>query len=283
MKLDMGRAWNDAMAKLSANREMVLIVSGVFFFLPYLALAFFMPTDIAQLQAGGGPRQPNFEQLGELMLEFYSSFWWAFLLIGILQGIGTLVLMIVLADRTRPTLGEALALGVKLYLPLFAAQFLTAIAMILMMMAPIVLGAAGAASGATFLVVLAVLLGIAVVVATIYIYTKLSLTPAVFAVEQTMNPIDALRQSWRTTKGNSLMLFLFYVLLILAIAVISFILSMVTGLIFALTGPQAALYGNGFVSSLVNAATAALMAAVVVSVYLQLTGGGSAAVSETFE
>jgi membrane-anchored glycerophosphoryl diester phosphodiesterase (GDPDase) len=98
-----------------------------------------------------------------------------------------------------------------------------------------------------------------------------------------MNPIDALRQSWRTTKGNSLMLFLFYVLLILAIAVISFILSMVTGLIFALTGPQAALYGNGFVSSLVNAATAALMAAVVVSVYLQLTGGGSAAVSETFE
>ena len=283
MKLDMGRAWNDAMAKLSANREMVLIVSGVFFFLPYLALAFFMPTDIAQLQAGGGPRQPNFEQLGELMLEFYSSFWWAFLLIGILQGIGTLVLMIVLADRARPTLGEALALGAKLYLPLFAAQFLTAIAMILMMMAPIVLGAAGAASGATFLVVLAVLLGIAVVVATIYVYTKLSLAPAVFAVEQTMNPIDALRQSWRATKGNSLMLFLFYVLLILAIAVISFILSMVTGLIFALTGPQAALYGNGFVSSLVNAATAALMAAVVVSVYLQLTGGGSAAVSETFE
>ena len=41
-----------------------------------------------------------------------------------------------------------------------------------------------------------------------------------------MNPIAALGRSWRLTKGNSLMLFLFYVLLVLAILVVSFVVTM---------------------------------------------------------
>ena len=43
MKLDMGRAWSDAIALLRGNQQVILIVAGVFFFLPNLALALLMP------------------------------------------------------------------------------------------------------------------------------------------------------------------------------------------------------------------------------------------------
>ena len=42
-KLDMGRAWNEAVALISANRDMVLIVAGVFFLLPNLMLSMLAP------------------------------------------------------------------------------------------------------------------------------------------------------------------------------------------------------------------------------------------------
>ena len=58
---------------------------------------------------------------------------------------------------------------------------------------------------------------------------------------------------------------------------------MLTGVIFALTGTEVALIGNGFVASLVNAASATLMAAVLVAVYRQLSGDSGDRLSETFE
>lgn len=277
MKLDLGKAWSDAVAKLSANFDVVLVVAGVFFFLPYLALMLFLPAEMAELQSGN--RQPDIDKLGEIMLDF----WWVFVLIGIAQGIGTLVLMILLSDRARPTLGEALGLAAKLFLPFFAAQLLVGFVMGLVMLIPILIGAIGAASEMTLLVVLAFIVGIAAFVAIVYIYTKTSLVAAAIAVERTMNPVEALKQSWRATKGNSIMLFFFYLLLVIAIGIVSFMITSVIGLIFALTGPVVAQYGNGIVASLVNAATAALMAGIVISVYLQLTGGNVADTRETFE
>nr|WP_137676470.1 hypothetical protein [Parerythrobacter lutipelagi] len=281
MKLDLGKAWSDAVAKLSANFDVVLVVAGVFFFLPYLALMLFLPAEMAELQSGN--RQPDIDKLGEIMLEFYSGFWWVFVLIGIAQGIGTLVLMILLSDRARPTLGEALGLAAKLFLPFFAAQLLVGFVMGLVMLIPIFIGAIGAASEMPLLIGVAVIVGIAALVAAIYIYTKTSLVAAAVAVERTMNPVEALQQSWRATKGNSIMLFFFYLLLVIAIGIVSFMITSVIGLIFALTGPVVAQYGNGIVASLVNAATAALMAGIVISVYLQLTGGNVAETRETFE
>ncbi|MEL7218162.1 MAG: hypothetical protein AAGK01_06995 [Pseudomonadota bacterium] len=46
MKLNMGQAWNEATTMLSANRDTVLAIAGLFFFLPYFALALFIPEAI---------------------------------------------------------------------------------------------------------------------------------------------------------------------------------------------------------------------------------------------
>ena len=39
MKFDMSQAWRDATAMLSGNREVLLVVAGLFFLLPGIALA----------------------------------------------------------------------------------------------------------------------------------------------------------------------------------------------------------------------------------------------------
>ena len=43
MKLDMNRAWTEALSLIQANIGVVATVAGVFFFLPYLAFALLMP------------------------------------------------------------------------------------------------------------------------------------------------------------------------------------------------------------------------------------------------
>lgn len=275
MKLDMGLAWNDAVAKLAANKEVVAVVAGVFFFLPYFALMLFLPAEMAALQSGSA--QPEPEKLMEILKDFYLSYWWVFILIAVAQGIGTLGLMALLSDRSRPTLGQALAAGAKMFVPFFAAQLLIGFGLGLLVILPIALGAA---SGS---VALAVILGLIAVVIAVYLYVKFSLTAPAFAIERTMNPIHALRSSWQATKGNSLMIFLFYLLLIIAYVVVSSVISMIFGLIFALMGTDVAMVGNGFVSSVMNAVYATIMAAIMVAIYLQLTGGSKEEVSETFE
>lgn len=44
MKFDMGQAWTDAVALLSKNRDLVVILAAVFLFLPSLALGVLAPT-----------------------------------------------------------------------------------------------------------------------------------------------------------------------------------------------------------------------------------------------
>ena len=50
MKLDMNRAWTDALSLIQANLGVVAIVAGVFFFLPYLAFMLLMPDAMASMQ-----------------------------------------------------------------------------------------------------------------------------------------------------------------------------------------------------------------------------------------
>lgn len=274
MKFDMGRAWNDALALLMGNKDVVLVVAGVFFFLPYFAIMLFLPQEMAALQNPNAQADP--EKMMEMLGNFYSSYWWVFVLLGLLQALGMLGLMTLLTDRRRPTLGEALAIGAK-YLPTYiAAQLLQGFAIGLIVVIPIALGAAMGS------VAVAALLGLIGVIAAVYLFTKFSLASPVIAVEQTANPITALGRSWRMTKGNSLRIFGFYALLLVAFMVVSGVVSIVFGVGFALMGSEAAMIGNGFVSALVNAIYAALFSGILVAIHRQLSGEPET-VSEAFE
>lgn len=275
MKFDMGRAWNDAVALLLANKDVLLVVAGVFFFLPNFAIMLFLPDQMAALQNPEAQADP--EQMMEMMTAFYASYWWLFVLLALVSAVGMLGLMTLLTDKSRPTLGEALMTGVR-YLPTYlAAQILQGLIISFLVVIPI---AIGAASGA---VAIGVLLGLIAMVGAVYLLVKFSLSSPVIAIEQTYNPITALNRSWALTKGNSLRILAFFILLFIALMIIAGLVSIVFGLVFALLGGEAATIGNGFVSALSSAVYSALLAGVFVAIHRQLTGGSPEGMVEAFE
>ena len=122
MKFDMGQAWSQAMVTLGANRDLIGIVAGVFFFLPYLALMLMVPDLSAEMPVAQPGVDP--QAMYEALMAVYGRIWPYVLIVVILQGIGSLSLLALLRDSTRPTLGEALKLGLIAFLPYIVAQLL---------------------------------------------------------------------------------------------------------------------------------------------------------------
>ena len=273
MKLDMGQAWNSATAMLSANRNVLSIMGGVFFFLPALATAMFMPADaMPQPEPGADP-----EVLLQALEAFYAEYWYVFLITFIVSAVGMIAIFTLLTDRTRPTVGEAITRGVTGLLPYIAAQFLMVLGIALVVG---LIVAIGAVTGVGAVIALTFIAGAIIVV---YLAIKFSLTAAVLAIEGEKNPFNMLRRSWQLTKGNSLRIFAFYFLLALAIGVLAAIVSMIFGVVLAALGGEVELLGNAIVGGIVNAVAALVFYAVIAAVHRQLSGGSKEALSDTFE
>jgi membrane-anchored glycerophosphoryl diester phosphodiesterase (GDPDase) len=131
--------------------------------------------------------------------------------------------------------------------------------------------------------VLIVLIVLAAIVGFCYLFTKFSLLAPVIAIEGNLNPLAALKRSWQLTKGNSLRLFLFYALLLVAIIVVAIVFSMIVGLVLAVVGGQVLVWGQGIVASALNAAWATLFLAILAGAHRQLAGTSTERLSETFE
>ena len=272
MKLEMNRAWNEAMALIGANKDVVLVVAGVFFFLPYFGFMLMVPN------VGMSMSDPAAsEQAAEQMMAFYSRFWWLMLVLSLVQGIGMLGILALLTDHRRPTVAEALMIGARKVLPYIAAYLLLGMGIGLV---AVVLFGAAVASGS---IAAGVFIGFVAVAVMAYAFTKFSLVPAVLVKEDVGNPVKALVRSWRLTKGNSLRLFGFYFLLIIALAVVMMVVSLVITFSLGVLGQEAMTFGGALVSSLMNAVWATAFLAVLSAVHDQLGGTSSAQISETFE
>jgi len=274
MKLDMGRAWNDALSLLRGNGQVVLVVAGVFFFLPNLALLLLMPDVMGEAEARVAG-ETDFGAVFEAVGTLYAQIWWQIVAISLLTAIGMLGLLALLTGHNRPTVGEALKAGVVYLLPYIGAQILIGLAAVLIILVPIAVGsAAGAAAGA--------LVGILAFVAVLYVYTKFSLTVPVIVIEETMNPIRALSRSWSLTKGNSVRLFLFYVLIFVVFFVVMIVFGIVGGALGLIAGADANIIVNGLISAAANMVGISLYLAVLAAVHQQLSGGAKD-VGATFE
>jgi len=272
MRFDMSRAWNDAVAMISGNREVVLVVAGLFFFLPYVGLVLAMP-DVATMMPTAGSNDP--EAARRILTEFYGRIWWMFLLLGLLQGLGTLALMRLLTEH-RPTVGEALKFSGTALLPFIGMQLLLGLGLVLVLGLP-VLAAIGSGSIAAI-----VLVCIAALVGPCYLGTKFSLGTAVMAREGVLNPIAVLARSWRLTRRNSIWLFLFYFLIGL-VAVIASALSQVFAIIMNMFGPEVGMFGTALLGGLLNGAWVVVFLAVQAAAHDQLAGTSSTAgLNQTF-
>jgi hypothetical protein len=262
MKFDLDTAWKDTMGLLSRNFGLLAVLAGVFFFLPYAGFMIAVPEmgAMQSAQAGG-----DFEVVMAAVTELYLEYWWVFLLLALIQGVGLLGMLALVRRRANPTVGEALATGARSVPSYIASQLLQTALIVIVATLLLTVGAL------TGLNALAVLGGIIAFVITCYIVTKLSLAAPVIAIEGQLNPVKALQRSWSLTRGNSMRLFLFYLLLTVAFIVVSAVVSLVLGLVFALAGEQGALLGEAIVSGLLNAVMIVLMVCVLAAVHTQFS------------
>lgn len=270
----MGRAWNEAMSLLRGNQQVVLVVAGAFFFLPNLALYLLMPETMGQAEAQVAG-EADLDAVMQTMSAAYGEIWWQLLLVTLASAIGMLGLLALLTDHNRPTVGEALKAGMIYLLPYIGAQILIAMLAVAIVMVPIIVGAAaGVAAGA--------LVGILALVAIIYLYTKFSLTVPVIVIDEVMNPLSALARSWSLTKGNSVRLFLFYMLIVVVFFVILMVLGIVGGALGLVAGADANVIISGLISAGANMVFLTLYLAVLAAVHRQLSGN-SKEIGATFE
>ncbi|MFZ9395637.1 MAG: glycerophosphoryl diester phosphodiesterase membrane domain-containing protein [Erythrobacter sp.] len=274
MKLDMGAAWNTATSLIGRNRDVVLVIAGVFFFLPSLAVGLALPQADA-LASSAASDDP--QALMNAMMGFYADYWWALLLTFIFQGVGTLALLTLLTDRARPTVGEAIKRGAISFPSYFVTNILAAIAVAGVVMLPLALvGMSGSAATAAIAAIL-------LLPVMVYLMVKFSLIMPAIAIDGILNPLAALRRSWQLTRGNSFRLLLFYFLLLVATTVILALVSMVVGVIFAAMGGEIEKLGNAIFSSLINAAFVVVFFGVLAGVHRQLAGEAPEALTELFE
>lgn len=271
MTFDSNRAWKEAVAAVAANREVLLALAGVFFVLPSIAFSLFFPQP--EPASGSTP-----EQTLALMRDYYGSVWLVILLILTVSMVGSLAMLTLFTDRGRPTVGEAIRrgfIGTPSYL---AAQFLVGLGFVVF--AAPVLGIVGA-TGVTALVVVTTIALIAIV---IYIALKMLLVAPVIAVEGVLNPITALSRSWLLTKGNTVRLALFYLLVIVVFVLVVSIAMGIVGVVLALlVGGETARIIAAVVSALLGGIFSVYFVAILASAHRQLAGPSAAAVSATFE
>lgn len=270
MKFDSNRAWTQASQAVSANREVVLSLAGVFFLLPQLVFAIFFP----QPEMGTGM---NEQQVMAAVKAYYSSILPVMIPIALFQALGTLSLLCLLDSDRRPTVGEAIRAGVKGLLPYLVAQILLGMGLgAAVLVVAGVLGAVGGNMGAAIGIAVALVFAVAV-------FVRFSVTAPVVAVEKTLNPILALGRSWTLTKGNTARLLGFYALLGLAMVVLMIFGNILTLPVTLLAPAEVVKVVAAVVESIMATIMALYFVAVIAQVHCQLAGPGDERAAQTFE
>lgn len=265
----MSEAWREATAMMSANREVLLIVGGLFFFLPSVVMGLAMGD--VQEAAMADP-----ENAANVMLSLYSSWGWLIALISIASIVGYLALLALLRDHSRPTVGGAIKIGFTGLFPAIGTYLILVLGIGLAL--GIVIAVAAVAGGPV-----AVLLGAVAGAGAIYLSVKVSLAGPVIAIDKIYNPLKVLSRSWALTKGNSFRLFLFFLLLMIVYLVVAMVVGAIAGALSMVGGASVSLTVNAVLSGLVSAVVSVVFVAVLAAAHRQLSGPSAASVSATFE
>lgn len=256
VRFDAARAWRGASGLFKGNKEMLLVLAGLFFFVPQMLLGMFLP-DVPQGLEG--------EEAGKAALAIFGTWWPLVLAATLVQTAGVLAIMALLCAPERPTVREAISASIKL-LPPYVAATLVLVAGVglaaLLIMIPFSLAAGQAGAGIAMVPVFA---------AAIWVNVRtLTLAPVV-AAERETNPFEALKRSWRLTAGNGGRLLLLVVLFLLAALIISVVATTVPGsILIAVFGQETGRAVVGVIEALVSAALMAVWATLLVSSYRQL-------------
>ena len=240
MKLNYMQCWNGAMALLGAHKEAILAISGVFIFLPTLLFAQYVVPPVI-----------NGDEDMNALVAIYSAYFnenaFSILASNLATSFGGLAIYFALAPSRHSTVAEDLIAALKIFVIYLLANLLIALVSLPGFLLFIVPG--------------------------LYLTCRFIVVPVVLADQGERNPVELLKRSWSVTRNNGFSILLF----ILIIAVVG---TITIGVLEAVTGVIAGLATAGtgwpFVENLVAALTGTafqlVLTAVIVSIYIELTG-----------
>lgn len=239
MKLNLGKAWTDAVALFRGQTEILLVLAGVFLLLPALAAGFFMPFERSD-------SREFVVMLAELRTYFEQYGYWIFL-IGLITSFGQVAILKILLDRSRPTVGEALACSIRILPWFYLANIVTSFLV---------------GSGALFFIV-----------PGLYLLGRTVLTAVVIVGEGYRNPVDAIRRSFAVSRGNGWAILFLIAIIFVTGFIVTAALGSVVGVLAALgASPTLALFLTSLIDALSGAALGLVMLMVYVAAYRQLSG-----------
>ena len=255
-RFDANAAWKSAAGVIRANRQLLLVMAGLFFLLPQLMVDFILPEPAPGLEG---------EAAGQALMAIYAS-WWPLILLGfVAQGAGLLAIIALIAGRGRPSVRESIGAGLRALPTMIAAQLVVGAGVglgMLLILLPF------AAIGGDAVMGLALIPALAL---AMWIYARTMLISPIVAAGGVRNPFEAIITSWKTTRGNASRLLLFFVLLLLATTVIYLVATSVPAALMAVVGgPRAGAITVTLFGSLVAAAFSLVSAAVLTAAWRQL-------------
>lgn len=271
MTFDSNRAWQHAAAAIRANSEVLFALAGVFFLLPILAFTLMFPQSAP-------PAGADEKALMAFAAQYYAKTLPFAIPMAIVQAAGTLGLLTLLTDRTRPTVSQAIRTGFAALLPYLGAQLL--LGFVAGMAGLLILSVFSlAGSGALVAVALA---GLGV--AGIYVWVRTSLSAPVISVEGVRSPFRALTRSWELTRGNGMRILAFYALILLAFMIVMSVTLALTGVLLTLLLPaNLATIFAAVISAALQAIMALIFVAALAAAHSQLAGDTAERIGATFD
>lgn len=259
MRFDSSRAWDEASRAVAANRDMLLALAGVFMVLPAAILTLLVPQP--EMPSGITARE-----MFETLSAFYRQHWLELLVAALVHIVGSLAMLALITDRTRPTVGQTIALGAVAAPSVIVAQILIGFALGAAILVPMTLAGM---TGLPALVMLVMLLSAA---GLVYVMARMSLVSPAVIVERQRSPIAAMARSWQLTRGNAGRLLTFFLLLGIAFLVIMLIAGMVGGLLARLVGgANFAELADALIAAICQAAMSVYFVAAIAATHRQLT------------
>lgn len=260
LRFDSNRAWQQATSALLANREVLLALAGVFFLLPNLAFSLLFPQPVP-------PSGADQKAMMAFAVSYYSRMLPFMLPVLVMQAAGTLGMLTLLTDRSRPTVGEAIRTGFLAVFPYLASQLLLGFVLGLVALPIVIVFSLGGAKGMGA-IGLIVAMGV-----WLYAWVRTSLAAPVMAVEGLRNPFGALLRSWHLTRGNALRIFAFVLLIGVAFTVVIMVVTALGGMVLSLLLPtQYAAIGSILISATLSALMVLTIVAALAATHAQLTG-----------
>lgn len=276
MNFDMNTVWSRGLELITSNFQLLLVLAAVFLLLPTVALYLLVPDFQAFVDPAADP-DVVLDRMGEIAVPLIS----VGLISTVIQFAGYGAMIALMGDH-RPTVGQAIGSGFKIVPSTLAIMVLWMLAYFIggiVIIIPFSLLAG--LSGSTALAVIGFL---PVLIFVIWLMARFSMSMPTLVLQPTLNPIQAILNSFKLTGPKQWMILLFWTVVMVIFFVISLLFNGMFGVVAALLGTgTSAMLVLGLANGVTTMASGILICALSVAMYDQLSGASTAKIEETFD